>query len=400
MLSGCRAEQPPRAPAPAPTPASGPAGARPEGLVLDKAALRSAGASPKLIERVAQSPFRYFRMLAPAFEARTCSAFKDVSQRLPLMVIHGDPHLEQFVVTRETYGLEDFDRAGFGPAVVDLVRYAGSLHVACRAVGWSCDSNAAVERFLDAYRAALDASPPIGEAPTLVQRLRDRAPQGNASWLAWADGLTTPIAPRDELNAKKCWYDFAAQLAELRPDRLRAEYDVVRVGALSMGYGSAHENKVLFRIQGPTPSGEDDYVVEAREGPAPEDSSCVWRGGQGQPLILMFMSVLGRRMPDIYGFVPLRGDRSREFWVQSWDPGYRELALEDIADQKELEELAVDAARQLAGHFWSRFPEQLRLYNRSAQLKAFDLTRSRASRLARELAVESIAGWESFRWSK
>jgi hypothetical protein len=167
-----------------------------------------------------------------------------------------------------------------------------------------------------------------------------------------------------------------------------------------MGYGSASENKVLFRIQGPTPAPADDYLIEAREGPTPEDSSCVWRGGHGQPMILMFMSILGRRMPDIYGFVPLHGDGSREFWVQSWDPGYRELALEDVADQKELEELAVDAARQLAGHFWSRFPEQLRLYSRHAQLKAFDLTRTRARGLARELADETLRGWETYRWSR
>ena len=34
------------------------------------------------------------------------------------MAVHGDAHIEQFVVTDDSYGLEDFDQAGYGPAVV------------------------------------------------------------------------------------------------------------------------------------------------------------------------------------------------------------------------------------------------------------------------------------------
>jgi uncharacterized protein (DUF2252 family) len=36
------------------------------------------------------------------------------------------------VVTDDDFGLADFDSAGYGPAIVDLVRYAASLHLACR----------------------------------------------------------------------------------------------------------------------------------------------------------------------------------------------------------------------------------------------------------------------------
>ena len=52
--------------------------------------------------------------------------------RLPSGAVHGDAHLEQFVVTDDDFGLADFDSAGYGPAIVDLVRYAASLHLACR----------------------------------------------------------------------------------------------------------------------------------------------------------------------------------------------------------------------------------------------------------------------------
>ena len=67
-----------------------------------------------------------------AFAARTCYEFRDVRWQLPSVAVHGDAHPEQFVVTDASFGLADFDRAGFGPAIVDLVRYAASVHLACR----------------------------------------------------------------------------------------------------------------------------------------------------------------------------------------------------------------------------------------------------------------------------
>ena len=52
--------------------------------------------------------------------------------------------------------LSDFDRSGFGPSVVDLVRYSASIHLACREVQWRCDPGQAVGVFFSAYREALD----------------------------------------------------------------------------------------------------------------------------------------------------------------------------------------------------------------------------------------------------
>jgi hypothetical protein len=62
-----------------------------------------------------------------------------------------------------------------------------------------------------------------------------------------------------------------------------------------------------------------------------------------------------------------------------------------------LVELAQDAAQQLAGHFWSRFPEQLRAVQRHAQLEAFDLVAPRALSLARDFAAETVFAWARFR---
>ncbi|MBL8744484.1 MAG: DUF2252 family protein, partial [Myxococcales bacterium] len=117
---------------------------------LSKAKLRRQAHGEQLIEKLEGSRFRYFRMLALPFEHRTCEAFRGQSASLPVTAVHGDAHLEQFVVTAKTYGLEDFDRAGFGPVVVDLVRFAASIHVACSEARWACDGDAAVDRFMQA----------------------------------------------------------------------------------------------------------------------------------------------------------------------------------------------------------------------------------------------------------
>jgi Ser/Thr protein kinase RdoA (MazF antagonist) len=96
-------------------------------LQLTKAQLRADGASEALIDKIGASAFRYFRAMAEPSKHRTCEAFRDLRWRLPSGAVHGDAHLEQFVVTDDDFGLADFDNAGYGPAIVDVVRYASSL---------------------------------------------------------------------------------------------------------------------------------------------------------------------------------------------------------------------------------------------------------------------------------
>jgi hypothetical protein len=367
-------------------------------LALDKRAVRQMGASERLIAKLDSSAYRYFRLLGGEVAARTCHGFRDVRWHLPLVAIHGDAHVEQFVVTKNTFGLEDYDQAGFGPAVVDIVRYAASLHVACRAAPWPCGADAVVGSYFAEYRAALDRAPER-RSPKVVERLRSKAPRDNDAWLRWAESLMRPLPADAEDASRRAFADFARIDADVRPERPARFYDVVRVGTLEMGIGSAMEKKLLFRVRGASEAADDDLVLEARSSPASTGSECAWRPGHGGSLnALLFMSVLGPRMPEVYGFAQLDpAPGAREFWVQSWDPGYQELSLGDIEGQSDLVELAEDAARQLAGHFWTRFPEQLRAHQRHAQLRAFDLVEARARRMSRELADEAVAGWESFR---
>jgi uncharacterized protein DUF2252 len=367
-------------------------------LAVDKSSLRQRGASADLIAKIDASAYRYFRLLSRQFAARTCFAFQDLRWRLPNIAVHGDAHLEQFVVTRTTHGIEDFDQAGYGPAVVDLVRYAASIHLACRQASWRCDPDQAVSSYFTAYREAIDHPVPP-TTPGIVQRLRQTSSESAVSWLSWVDSQIHPLPPDEDALDRRGWARFVALVSAVRQDRPSSQFEISRLGSIDIGVGSALEKKLLVRTRGATDAPDDDLILEMRLTTRPTGTECVWRPPNGGSLhVILLTSLLGRRMPDIFGFLPQEQDQSApEWWVQSWDPGYRELSIADITTQSELDELAADAAHQLAGHFWGTFPEPLRQYLRFAQLRAFELVETRARQLARELAAETVAGWERFR---
>jgi hypothetical protein len=366
-------------------------------LQLTRTKLRASGASEALLDKIDESAFHYFRSVAEPFKHRTCEAFRDLRWRLPSGAVHGDAHLEQFVVTDDEFGLADFDNAGYGPAIVDLVRYASSLHLACREIGGGCDPEQAVTTYFNAYRTALD-HPVQRNQPQIVARLRGRLGPGPDAWLRWADGLMQPLGRGDEERVRSQWFRFVALMRETTPERPESFYRIRRLGSVEIGLGSALQRKMLIRIEGATDDPLDDVILEARYHSLPDYRGCVWRPTGGSLNVFMLTSLLVHSLPDVFGVLPNPdGDELPEIWIQSWDRGYRELSLSDIHGQADLNALAVDAGTQLAGHFWQTFPEALRAYQRYIQLRAFELTEQRARDLASSLAGEIVADWHRFR---
>jgi len=366
-------------------------------LELSKAELRARGASDALIDRIGASAFRYFRAVSEPFKHRTCEAFSDLRWRLPSAAVHGDAHLEQFVVTDESFGLADFDNAGFGPAIVDLVRYAASLHLACRDIEGGCDAERAVAAYFEAYHAALD-HPVQRAAPPIVVRLRDGLGPEPEAWLQWAEGLMQPLDPAEEARFRREWFRFVALMRETTPERPESFYAIRRLGSIELGLGSALERKMLIRIEGPTGDPLDDVVLEARSHSLPVYRGCVWRATGGSLNVFLLTSLLDHPLPKVFGVLPNpAGDELPELWIQSWERGYRELSLSDIRDQADLDALATDAGTQLAGYYWKTTPEALRGYHRFTQLRAFELADQRARALARTLARDVVDAWRRFR---
>lgn len=385
------AQVPPQNPAPAPFGENA-------SFTVEKSALRARGLSADLLARIDASPYRYFRLLGLAFAARTCFAFQDVRWRLPSVAVHGDAHIEQFVVTDTTYGIEDFDQSGFGPSVVDLVRYAASIHLACRQASWRCDADRAVNAYFTAYREALDHQV-TGPEPAMADRMRKMSPSNHPAWLQWLEPQIRALPADEEALYRNGWRQFVTLLTAAQPSRPASRLDIVRLGRIEIGVGSALAKKILIRTRGATDDPGDDVVLEARLTSRPGANECVWRPPHGGSMhVILFTSILGRRMPETFGFLPQEQDQmAPEWWIQSWDSGYREMSIAYLNTQTELDELATDAARQLAGHFWKNFPEPLRPYLRYGQLHAFDLVDARARKLAHELADEVVDAWERFR---
>ena len=278
---------------PAPRDSTGEPGDEIFNLQLTKATLRANGASEALIDKIGSSAFRYFRAVAEPFKHRTCEAFRDLRWRLPSGAVHGDTHLEQFVVTDEDFGLADFDNAGYGPAIVDLVRYAASLHLVCREIEGGCDPEQAVSAYFDAYRTALDRPVPRTE-PAIVARLRARLGPEPEAWLQWAEGLMQPLARAEEDRVRSEWFRFVALMRETTTARPESFYTIRRLGSIEIGLGSALEPKMLIPIAGPTDDSRDDVILEARNHSLPEYRGCVWRPTGGSLNVFMLTSLLDR----------------------------------------------------------------------------------------------------------
>src|SRR4051794_56739 len=154
---------------------------RPNAAQLRLGAEAAARASPELLERLRADPFTYFRFINRVWTERVCQMFADVHP--PMVRLHGDAHVEQFALTKDAWGLDDFDDSARGPAFIDIVRFLGSIDLATRERGWTRARDSLWDRFLEGYRTGLsnpDYRPP---EPAIVHRLRQQAPMARAAFL-------------------------------------------------------------------------------------------------------------------------------------------------------------------------------------------------------------------------
>jgi uncharacterized protein DUF2252 len=313
----------------------------------------------ELIDRLRDSPTDYFRFVNRPWIARVCDVFAEDLVNLPTVRLHGDAHLEQFAVTKDDWGLDDFDDSARGPALVDLVRFLGSIDLAMRRRGWSRNREALFDRFFAGYRRGL-AEPDYRSAqPAIVGRLRAQAPRSRAAFLAWGQAQMKPM---DETATKAvvAGMDAIARVVYAeRPDLPPGYLTVVRAGWLRMGVGSALGDKVLIRIHGPSAEPDDDELVEAKELKQLGGLRCLEAPPATQPTLRVIVGArqMGRLRYNILAAGPelvipeivVGGKELRDWWIRSWDWSYRELHVGDLRSVQELEEIVYDAGVQLGG---------------------------------------------------
>jgi hypothetical protein len=346
---------------------------------------------PDLVARLGATAHAYFRFVNVGFAAETCRLFTDLADELPEVNLHGDAHVEQYAVTSLGRGLTDFDDCTRGKAVIDLVRFGASLLLAAREKGWT-DEERFVDAFLKGYRDGLSNDRMEMPTPQLVTRVRAGFKWDHAPALRRAHELidAAPLAP-------DAFEDGVARFSELigfARDLPAEFFRVKRIGALSMGVGSALDEKYLIIFEGWTDSREDDLVVEAKQIRDLAGNACV-RTEVGASRVLDGQRLIAYEPFAYAAVVPHSG---RFFWVHDWTDDYQEASIQSLLESpRDLREIAYDAGVQM-GRFHakrrdgSRDKEQCRTI-----LRGFERTQARTRRAIREITEKTEAAWQSFR---
>ena len=358
-----------------------------------------AGASTELVDRLRSDPFTYFRFVNRPWTALVCEAFADLSD-LPTVRLHGDAHVEQFAITKDAWGLDDFDDSARGPEFVDIVRFLGSIDLATRRRGWTHDRDAVWDRFFAGYRAGLSSPTNRPPEPDIVRLLRARAPRTRAAFLMWGERRMQPM---DETRSKSVvagMEAFERFVRRDRPDLPPGYFTVKRAGWLRMGVGSALTRKVLIRVEGPTSDAEDDELLEAKEVANLDGVSCV-EGATTPPALRIIDGArqLSRLKHDILAvgptrLIPAAADRAKhwlDWWVSSWEPSYREVRIGDLRSVKDLTEIAYDAGVQLGAG------ESMDISVRTRALSTVVKLEGRLRKETSTMVEELLAGWRELR---
>jgi uncharacterized protein (DUF2252 family) len=365
-------------------------------IVPDPARLADAPAD--LREKLAASPVAYFRFVNQPWTREACAAFLDATPDLPTSHLHGDAHVEQYAFTAHARGLDDFDDSARGPAVVDIVRFLGSLELTAASRGWLGALDALSGAFFAGYQRALDDPSYLPADPGVVTRLRAVPVRPAPEFLAWATSLMRPLSADDAARVDEAWPRVVAHAAQLDPTFTREYLHRKDVGWLRLGVGSALSRKVLFRVEGPSPAPEDDVVLEAKEVTALREETCLKLPQRPEVFrIVEGVEQVGRLEQRLLVALPtLMRDAtsSRGWWVREWDPSYRELEIADLASAVELQEVAHDVGAQL-GRVNLVTPSGAVAGDRRRQRQAISDLAPRMRQVAHDLAGRVLAGWRT-----
>jgi hypothetical protein len=366
-----------------------------------------AGAPPELLERVRANPYNYFRFVNHEWTARVCEIFAGDLPDQPIVQLHGDAHLEQYAFTSTAWGLDDFDDSTRGPALVDIVRFLGSIDLAVRARGWVGDREALFDRFFAGYRRGLSNPLDRPAQPPIVGRLlAESSPRTYAAFLESVDARMSPMPETSAKVVVAAMAMFGRIVQEERPELADEYFHVSRAGWLAGGIGSALLKKVLIRVEGPSASSDDDVVLEAKAIRVLSGLRCL-EAPESRPTfrVITGSHQIGRLKHDILAAGPetaipemaIQGVELRNWWVHSWESSYREITLDDVLSVDDLSAIVYDSGVQLGAGTMHKpaGPIDSSLRDRAlALLTRFEL---RLRKEAGQLVEELMRGWNELR---
>ncbi len=362
-------------------------------------------ATPELIKRLRADPYDYFRFVNRSWIARVCNDFGRDLEGLPVIRLHGDAHVEQFALTRDAWGLDDFDDSARGPAVVDIARFLGSVDLVARRRSWQQERDRLFDSFVGGYKRGLLEPDHLPPPPDLVGRLRTAAPATRAALLAWGESKMQPLADASMKAVAGGMEAFAQIMLRERRDLGTDYFRIIRAGLVQSGVGSAVTLKIMIRVRGPSDDPADDELLESKKIGDLNGVRCLKTPMVNPTLrIIDGSKQLGRLRHNILAAGPelmvpevmARGERLQDWWIRSLDPAYSQIRLADLRSVEDLAAISYDAGVQLgAGRLQDR-TVLLSTSDRKRLLGATGKLEKRYRQEATQLVDDLLQGWREF----
>ena len=325
-----------------------------------------------------------------------CRRFGGSVEGTPPFNLHGDAHLEQYAVTDLGRGLTDFDDSSTGPAVVDLLRFGVSLELACRERGCSDEVDRLYEEFLRGYEVALDDPSTEAPEPAVVRRLRQDFSFDRQAYFEWIASLMQPMPSTERQELGDAMSPYVEAMLTQEPSLGPRYFEIVDMGYLRSGIGSALDLKFLVRIRGAGEDPLDDRVLEVKQVRALGSIDCITVSRGSDPFrILVGQSRIAYNPYGLLGYLRMR---ELTFWIHAWVENYRELSIEkEVMSNDELAEVAHDVGVQLGRGHPNQIGAPLDLQLRREQMRLLERDRELIKSQRHELAELVVEAWQRFR---
>jgi len=352
--------------------------------------------NPELLDRILATPHGYLRFINILFSNEVCRRFSGALANSPSLNLHGDAHLEQYAITDLGRGLTDYDDSSTGPGILDLMRFGVSLKLVCLAKDWSEYDEKLYDKFLQGYRNALNDPEISAPEPLVVKRIQSNFTIDRDKYFEWIESVMEPMPEQERDSVILAMQPYIetrlAEQTELNKDF----FNIVKMGYLHMGIGSALDLKYLVRIQAKTNDSLDDIVLEVKEVRNLSEIECIQKAGTGSD---PFRIIRGQARIAYQPFHHLGyfRFRNKNFWVHSWVDNYKEISIDkSLNSPNDLAEVVYDIGVQLGkGHVkYIAYPFDLQL--RRDQLQFVTDYESKIKQSLKELTDLTIDAWEKF----
>jgi hypothetical protein len=246
------------------------------------------------------------------------------------------------------------------------------------------------------YRAVLEDPSTQAPIPPVAERLAADFKFDRDEYFAWVESIVDPVPAGEAEGLIEAMSPYIATMHEQNPELDSRYFEIVDVGYLRLGIGSALDRKYLVRIRGAEDLALDDVVLELKQVRDLQSIECISVGKGNEPLrILIGQSLIAYQPYDLLGYV-LFDDLT--FWIHAWVDNYAETSiLESFQSPEELGEVAYDIGLQLGRGHTNQVAPQLDLQVRQSLLRLLARDEGEINQISRELTLMVNEAWEEFR---